>query len=217
MTRPRPALPRKPGRPLAADADHRTRILDTTLAQFVSEGIAAVTLRGIAKQSGVTPALVSYYFGSKEQLVTTVIEERVLPVFAEAVAMLGNAPPADLIAGFVAGVGAMVQRHPWLPGLWVREILMEGGTLRELIIERMAPQLPRMLAARFTELQRTGDLNPDLDPRLLVVSLMGLTLFAHAARPVWTRIFAADDVGTEQMQRHTLALLSRGLELKHEN
>lgn len=200
---------------MAAAIDHRERLLDAALAEFVARGIATVSLRGVAKQAGVTPALVSYYFGSKEQLVATVIEERVLPVFAEAAATLAGMASNDLVSGFVAGIGDMVERHPWLPGLWVREILTEGGALRELMVERIAPQLPRKLAARFARMQDAGSLNADLDPRLLVVSLMGLTLFAHAARPVWTRIFEADDIGTEQLQRHTLALLMRGLEMKH--
>ena len=215
MPRSRPPLPRKPGRPLAATADQRERLLDAALGQCVAHGITTVSLRGVAKQAGVTPALVSYYFGSKEQLVATVIEERVLPVFAEAAATLAGMSSEDLVSGFVAGMRGMVERHPWLPGLWVREILTEGGALRELMIERIAPQLPRKLATRFAQMQGAGALNPDLDPRLLVVSLMGLTLFAHAARPVWSRILQADDIGAEQLQRHTLALLTRGLEMKH--
>ena len=105
----------------------------------------------------------------------------------------------------------MVARNPWLPGLWVREILTEGGALRELLLERIAPALPRALAQRFAEQQRLGTLNADLDPRLLVVSMIGLTLFVHAAQPVWSRIFDASDITAEQLQRHTLALLARGL------
>lgn len=216
MPRPHPVPSRKPGRPLAATADHRERLLDAALAHFVAHGIASATLRGIAKQGGVTPALVSYYFGSKEKLVATVIEERVLPVFAEATAILASTTAKGLVTGFVKGMRGIVERHPWLPALWVREILTSGGALREMMLEHFAPQLPRKLAARFAEMQRAGALNPELDPRLLVVSMIGLTLFTYAAQPVWSQIYAAGDVGPQQMQCHTLALLERGLEMTHE-
>lgn len=211
MTRTR-APSRKPGRPLTDAADLRERLVDVALAQFAAQGIAAATLRGIAKDSGVTPALVTYYFGSKERLVTTVIEERVMPAFAGAMAGLAQVAPDTLVPAFVDAANRMVEKHPWMPGLWVREILTEGGALREMMLEHVAPVLPRMLAERFAAQQRAGTLNPDLDPRLLVVSLIGLTLFAHASRPVWSRIFDAADITSAQLTHHTLSLLQRGLE-----
>ena len=42
--------------------------------------------------------------------------------------------------------------------------------------------------------QRAGQLNPDLDPRLLVVSLVGLTLFPAAGAPIWRQMFDANDL-----------------------
>ncbi len=211
MTRPRPARPRKPGRPPAENAGHRERLLDAALALFAEAGIATVALRRIADAAGVTPALVTYYFGNKEQLVASVIEERVLPAFVQGLGAVALSPADALVPNFIAGVSALVARNPWLPGLWVREILTEGGALRELLLERIAPALPRALAQRFAEQQRLGTLNAELDPRLLVVSMIGLTLFVHAAQPVWSRIFDASDITAEQLQRHTLALLARGL------
>lgn len=216
MTRSRPALPRKPGRPLADTPDQRERLIDIALRQFSARGIGSVSLREIARESGVTPALVTYYFGSKDQLVATVIETRVMPAVVGVFGPLAQAVPADLIPAFVRGIGELVDRHPWLPGLWVREILVEGGALRELMLDRIAPILPQMLAQRFAEQQRAGALNPDLDPRLLVVSMIGLTLFTHASRPIWTRVFAGDAIDSAQLQNHTLALLERGLEIRDE-
>ena len=109
------------------------------------------------------------------------------------------------------GIGELVARHPWLPSLWVREVLCEGGALRELLLTRIAPQLPRLLAQRFAAAQRNGGLNPDLDPRLLVVSLVGLTLFPAAGAPIWRQFFEADDLDSDALRDHTIALLDRGI------
>jgi AcrR family transcriptional regulator len=227
----RPAAARRktrtPGRPGADSADLRARLLDAAVTCFARKGIAATSLRAIATEAAVTPALLHYYFGDKAQLQEAVVEERLMPLFAELRGPLQQAggDPGALVAGFVAGIGALVQRHPWLPSLWVREVLSEGGALRELLVGRVAPQIPLMLAERFAGAQRAGRLNPDLDPRLLVVSLVGLTLFPAAGAPIWQRIFAggveADpanalpplDAGV--LRRHTLALLERGLEVSH--
>ena len=72
---------RAPGRPVADTLDQREGVLDAALACFVAHGIAGTSLREIAKQAGVTPALLHYYFGDKAQLLAAVVEARVLPVF----------------------------------------------------------------------------------------------------------------------------------------
>jgi hypothetical protein len=68
-----------------------------------------------------------------------------------------------------------------------------------------------VLAQRFAAAQRDGGLNPDLDPRLLVVSLVGLTLFPAAGAPIWRQFFEADDLDADALRDHTIALLDRGI------
>jgi len=210
----RPARkPRRPGRPRAAAADLRERVLDAAVTCFAAAGIAATPLRAIARTAQVTPALLHYYFGSKESLVDAMIAERLMPVVGEMRARLRDADSdsADLVAGFVNTVFAQIERHPWFPPLWAREVLSEGGALRDLIVTRIAPEVPRQFEQRFRAAQRKGELNPDLDSRLLVVSLIGLTLFLAASAPIWRRVFLADDIDIDTLRRHTLALLDRGI------
>lgn len=216
----RPAKPprkRAPGRPQADSPDLRARLLDAALACFVRKGIVATSLRDIATEANVTPALLHYYFGDKAQLQQQVIEEKILPIFAalrEPLLQAGD-DIAALIAGFVGGIGGIVTQHPWLAPLWVREVLCDGGALRDLLFERIGPQVPQMMARRFAQAQAQGRINPELDPRLLMVSLVGLTLFPAAGAPIWRRLFNADDLDSNALRQHTLSLLDRGLELDH--
>ncbi|MFT3669149.1 MAG: helix-turn-helix domain-containing protein [Pseudoxanthomonas sp.] len=205
-------------RPTAESADLRASLLDAALACFVRRGIAATSLRDIATEAAVTPALVHYYFGDKAQLQEAVVAERLLPVIGQMRAPLmqaGEGDVAALVAGFVHGIAGVVQQHPWLPTLWVREILCEGGALRDMMISQVGPLLPKMMAGRFAAAQQAGQLNPDLDPRLLMVSLIGLTMFPMASAPIWRQLFGADDIDFNDLRRHTLVLLDRGLELDH--
>ena len=207
------AAKRAPGRPGGKSVDLRERLLDAAIACFVRQGIASTSLRAIATEAGVTPALLHYYYGDKAQLQSAVIDERLMPALQELRGTLqhGVDDVAGLVAGFVGGMGKVVERHPWLPALWVREVLCEGGALREVVTGQIAPQLPQMLARRFEQAQRAGKLNPGLDPRLLVVSLVGLTLFPAAGAPVWKQVFDAGDIDAGAMRDHVLALLDRGL------
>ncbi|MGH8085749.1 MAG: TetR/AcrR family transcriptional regulator [Lysobacter sp.] len=209
-----PARSRAPGRPTAAGEDLRERLLDAAVTCFSRHGIAATPLRAIAAEAGANPALLHYYFGDRVQLQQAVIDERLIPVFTQLrEPLLAHGDDvAGLVAGFVQGIGRIVGEHPWLPSLWVREVLCEGGALRDLLVERVAPQLPQMMVGKFAAAQAQGRLNPDLDPRLLMVSLIGLTLFPAAGAPIWQRMFDASDLDYEMLRRHTLVLLDRGLE-----
>src|SRR3546814_6020114 len=108
------ARPRAPGRPVGKPADQRERLLDAAIACFVRQGIAATSLRAIASEAGVTPALLHYYFGDKAQLVDALVEERMLPAFA-AVRGRGAAAGddiADTVAAFVGGLTERMKAHP---------------------------------------------------------------------------------------------------------
>ena len=57
--------------PLSRDERRRrteAAILEAARQQFAEEGFERVTIRGVAAQAGIDPALVMQYFGSKERL-----------------------------------------------------------------------------------------------------------------------------------------------------
>lgn len=54
--------------PAADDPAARDRIRDAALERFGRDGVNRVTIRAIAADAGVSPALVVHHFGSKEEL-----------------------------------------------------------------------------------------------------------------------------------------------------
>ena len=142
--------PRAPGRPAAAATVQREQLLSIATDMFAQQGIQATRLRAIAERAGVTPALLNYYFGSKERLVEAMVEERFLPLVARAAAQLQQAgdDPLALVEAFIRDMVRNVTEQPWLSQLWVREILCEGGVLRERLMHRVAPMVPLLLAQK---------------------------------------------------------------------
>lgn len=209
-------LARPRGRPRGDSPDLRANLLDAALASYVRHGIAATTLRHVAGDAGVTPALLHYYFDDAAGLCDAVITERLMPVFHEirdAVLGLPDASLRDVLAAFIDVICAQIVRHSWLPPLWIREVVSEGGSLRDLLVTRLAPQMAGVLAERFAREQAAGRLNAALDPRLLMVSVIGLTLFPASGMPIWRQILGSDDLDIDNVRTHALALLERGLEL----
>jgi len=74
--------PRRPGRPRGQKSGpaNREQLMDIALALFARHGFARISLNAIAKEAGVTPAMLHYYFSSREALVEKLIEERFMPL-----------------------------------------------------------------------------------------------------------------------------------------
>ena len=74
--RHKPAKRGRPARGPAATIEMRDHILDQAEALFARHGLHGVTVREVARASGVDPALVHYYFETKTKLFDAVFQRR---------------------------------------------------------------------------------------------------------------------------------------------
>ncbi|WP_101950041.1 TetR family transcriptional regulator [Mycobacterium sp. 3519A] len=70
---------KRPGRP-PGPSDSRDRILSSARNLFARNGIDKTSIRAIAKDAGVDPALVHHYFGTKTQLFAAAIHIPIDPM-----------------------------------------------------------------------------------------------------------------------------------------
>jgi AcrR family transcriptional regulator len=56
--------------------DRREQIINAAIQVFAQKGFSKATNKDIAREAGITPGLIYYYFESKEQLLEAVIESR---------------------------------------------------------------------------------------------------------------------------------------------
>ena len=61
-------LPRKPGRPLSSAAVDRSAVLRNAFYLFADQGYDKATMRALAAACGVSPALLTHMFQTKENL-----------------------------------------------------------------------------------------------------------------------------------------------------
>lgn len=70
--------------------DTKGRILDVAERLFADFGFAATSLRDITSEAGVNLAAVNYHFGSKEALLSALIERRFRPINERRLALLDD-------------------------------------------------------------------------------------------------------------------------------
>jgi len=208
-------MPERPrGRPVANDQQGlKTQILDTAEELFAENGYAATSIRRIADQAGVNPALVHYYFGNKKALLQTVLEHSLEPL-GQAIAAMKDGPEAspDVIAHLLL---SMVAKHPNIPRLLTREVLLPGGEMQQYFTEHMAPHLGGALPALLGREKAAGRLRQDSDPAISAVLIMAVCVFPFIARALAEPVIGVsfDDEGIELLGNQITELLKRGIML----
>jgi len=210
----------------------RAQLLDIATGLFAAQGVAATTIAQIAQRATVTPAMLHYYFKSRDQLIDAVVLERVVPVIgyvwapvrlaseAEPDTAIGHdMAPATAARGYLTEiVNRIVQsatERPWLPALWMHEVVNEGGQLRERVLPHVPTDRLAAFAGMIGQAQHQGAITPGVEPRLVFLSILGLTLLPLATSNLWRRIWQGDAqaqaIDTQAIAAHAIAMLTGGL------
>jgi TetR/AcrR family transcriptional regulator len=212
-TNTRETAPKAIGRPVDADSEQtRSDILNAAERLFAEQGFAGTSIRQIAEEVGVNSAMVHYYFGKKPQLMHAVLTH-VLEPLADGITSMGpgtDASLSDIVKMFIG----MSSRHPNLPRLVVREVLLPGGQMREVFIKQFAPRLGGALPGIFRTQQQAGKITPDVDPSITALMLISLCFFPFLAKDLASQALDIryDDEGLEKLQNEITGLLERGLQ-----
>ena len=139
----------------------RMAILRAARKAFALQPYAAVTLRGIAADAGVSASLIVKHFGGKESLFDRVAD------FSDAAELLLTAPNSEL--GRHAVLTLVNWRRENGSDLLLRVVFAIGpGDERKLLRERFRAQVVEALAARLD-----GE-HADVRAELIVAQLLGL-------------------------------------------
>jgi len=215
---PGPGASRPPGRPAAANrTDARDALLEATGRLIAETGASDLSVRRIAAEAGVSPAMVHYYFGDKDGLYEAMLERAVGRIVSrvQGVAGPGDASDSgrDAIADLLKVLTSTLSEDPWIPTLMVREVLAEGGRFRERFIADYASRMAELLPALMRHEVERRRFRDDLDPQLAFLSFMGMTVFPFVLRPVIERVLGVgyDEEFLQRFAAHTQRLFVEGV------
>jgi AcrR family transcriptional regulator len=160
---------RRPGR-----SGSREAILDAARRSFAERGYDRTTIRGVARDAGVDPALVAHYFGPKDALFAAALELPRAPVDALAAAL--DAPDGELGARI-----AETFLSVWdSPGAGALVALLRSASANEQAAETMRQFARAELVPRIAE--RLGGRRAELRAALIVSQLIGLAMMRYVVR-----------------------------------
>ncbi|MFJ4998721.1 TetR/AcrR family transcriptional regulator [Microbacterium sp. NPDC088619] len=186
------------------DLTARARIRDAAIAAFARDGYDASSLRAIARDAGVSPALIVHHFGDKNAL-RTACDDYVVSVFTDEEHELISAPTGDRIR---TALHDLERYGPYID--YLSRMLVDGSPAADRLFDSFLANTRQVLDEQRT----AGMLEPMSDPEMttLLLTLIGLG-------PVVMRAQIARTLGMDQLSPAgllrttlpTLELLTHGI------
>lgn len=157
----------------------RQKIIEAATVLFANEGLHGTSTRDIAKESGMNLSLISYYFGGKESLYKTVIQEFVLKVFKQIESVVNEFEQDEVSAKSIRrAIEALIDTiidmrvaNPHIAKIMTREKLSGLPFSRE-IHESMMINAGEKIESIIARGQKVGVVNQKINPRFFIICLV---------------------------------------------
>lgn len=182
------------------DGDARRALIEAAQAILAVKPAGKLTVREVAARAGCDVAMVNYYFGSKEGLLTAALDdalEEMSRVLASVTASEGTLAEkmANLVREPILAMGE--RRH--LPRLIIGQVLLERGKRADRYIATMGVSYLESVEALVEQGIRSGTFRK-VDARSLVYSFAAIPAFFFLMAPVLERVLGEEAVSTQAVE-----------------
>jgi AcrR family transcriptional regulator len=168
-------------------------ILEAARRVFIRKGYNGARMQEIADEAKMNKALLHYYFRSKDKLFDRVFLEAFKEFWPsiEAVAGQEEVSVNRLIRAIVDGYMDILEKMPFLPNFVINELNRAPERVEGLILASGIN--PETVSRIFKRSIENGEMRP-MDPRELLINIIGLCVFPVLARPLTERLLWASGV-----------------------
>jgi AcrR family transcriptional regulator len=172
----------------------RQRIFEAAIEEFAAHGNAGARVDRIAEKARANKESIYRYFGTKDELLRRVLD-RFLDDRGEQLL-----PRSQEIDAYAAGLFRYFAAHPEFLRLSLWEGLELSAQPDQPATEHRQRHYSEKLAS-IAEQQQAGSIDPELDPRHLLVVILGIANYWHVLPQLVRVIFGAEpDAAT--LERH---------------
>lgn len=174
----------------------KTEILDAAVEEFARHGLANARIEEIADHTGVTKAMIYYYFNSKEGLYQAVLERGFNMYFRPLQELaLNDLPPLTALEEYVRCLLSTLIKNPNWPLIMCYEALQnQGEYYKRANIQSIDAQLIAILERGVVD----GSFRP-LEPRFTGTNIMGICVFYFLGREGIKHLFPGKRMLSKQM------------------
>ncbi len=177
-----------------ADPSKEELILNAAGDVFIEKGLSGARMQEIADRAGINKTLLHYYFRTKENIYSRILEKVFATFFAQIEEAFGDGNSfAAVLRQFIDRLLELLAANPRVP-LFLMQELAHGGTVaRDILVKTLAHQrmtLPKRLVALIKREQRAGQLGP-VDPIQFMITVLGSCIYFFVAEPIIREVLAS--------------------------
>lgn len=192
----------------------REQLLDAA-SEIMREGDTIdLSLSELSLRAGLNSALVKYYFGNKNGLMSALLDRDMGKIVTELGALVAkDMPPEEKLRRHISGVIDTYYTFPYLNRLMMRMIRDSAPVEAARIAERYLKPISGAYEKLIAEGVKAGKFRP-VDPQLFYFSVTGAADRFFAARLVLRHCYDQADITPamrDAYREHTIGLIMRGL------
>lgn len=173
------------------DKTTEEKIYEAARRVFISKGMEGARMQEIADEAGLNKALLHYYFRNKENLFKAVFKDTFTKFFIKVKdTLFSNISVKEKLITFIDNYINLIQANPYVPQFIINEINRDPQMLKTLMFESGIE--PQKILELFLSEVRANNISK-LDPRHIVISLLGMLVFPFVARPLLQMVYFNDD------------------------
>ncbi len=176
-------------------------IRQAAMRLFAERGAAAVTVREIAAEAGVSPGLVMHHYGSKDGL-RDAVDRRAVAFFEEMISELARIGEEGGAASLAELFAARVEREPVMLD-YVRRLLLDEGEAAGVLFTKLF----EATVAGMRSLAEAGIVRPAQDERIRTAFLLSSDLSLVLLRRQIARVTGTDPQTPDGLVHWTAAVM----------
>lgn len=167
------------------------KILNAAQTVFIRKGMDGARMQEIADEAGINKALLHYYFRTKEKLFNAIFKTVFSRIFPNLMTMVhSDLPLEEKLGVFIDKYIDLLQKNPFLPTFILKEMNRNPEFLATIIKGNGVN--PNEIFSMFEKEMNAGKIRK-MDPRDLLVNMLGLSIFPIAAGPLLSIMFFEND------------------------
>ena len=193
-----------------ADNDCRRNLIAAATPLFAEKGFKGVGVRELANAAGVNLSMISYYFQGKEGLYAAVLTEQFSTL--RGMARLKELPgsPMEKFEQYLRATVARYRESPFLLRFYTSE-LTNPTPCFESIVKPAIREVLQILLDTFSEGLSQKQFRAGLNPTDTVLALAGMINFYFLLEPATGEMVDHAPERDEELIRHIMDILSRGI------
>lgn len=196
---------------VAADKPTVNRIVEAAIPLFAIKGVSSVSVKEVAEAAGVNVALISYYFGGKDNLYAFVLEQQ-LSILGDTIDRIKQEEccPVGRIRRMAVSLAVLHRQNPYSDRLFFSEVTNPTKCF-DMIVRKAADRLHQFLRDCIIEAIDLGKFRPDLHTDFAAVSLIKILNVSFITLLLTNKVPTQDEDPIEVYTQQALDIYLRGV------